>query len=55
MSQLTIERTNCVKLAWATDIHLNFLTAPALRRFLESVKDQADAPVVTDSTNHHPN
>ena len=36
-----------MKLAWATDIHLNFLTVLARRRFLESVADQADALVVT--------
>ena len=36
-----------MKLAWATDIHLNFLTTLARRRFLESVKEQADALVVT--------
>ena len=36
-----------MRLAWATDIHLNFLTTMARRRFLESVKEQADALVVT--------
>ena len=36
-----------MRLAWATDIHLNFLTTVARRRFLESVKEQADALVVT--------
>jgi predicted MPP superfamily phosphohydrolase len=36
-----------MRLAWATDIHLNFLTSMDRRRFLESVKGQADAMVVT--------
>lgn len=36
-----------MRLAWATDIHLNFLTTLARSRFLESVKEQADALVVT--------
>ena len=36
-----------MKLAWATDIHLNFVTTLARRRFLESIKEQADALVVT--------
>ena len=36
-----------MRLAWATDIHLNFVTTMACRRFLESVKEQADALVVT--------
>jgi len=36
-----------MRLAWATDIHLNFLTSIDRRRFLESVKGQADALVVT--------
>lgn len=36
-----------MRLAWATDIHLNFLTDIDRRRFLESVKGQADALVVT--------
>ncbi|MGA2621512.1 MAG: metallophosphoesterase [Thermoguttaceae bacterium] len=36
-----------MRLAWATDIHLNFLTTMARRRFLESVKEQAEALVVT--------
>ena len=36
-----------MRLAWATDIHLNFLTSIDRRRFLESVKEQADALVVT--------
>lgn len=36
-----------MRLAWATDIHLNFVTVPARRRFLESIKEQADSLVVT--------
>ena len=36
-----------MRLAWATDIHLNFLTSIDRRRFLESVKGQADALLVT--------
>lgn len=36
-----------MKLAWATDIHLNFVTTPARRRFLEAIREQADALVVT--------
>jgi 3',5'-cyclic AMP phosphodiesterase CpdA len=36
-----------MRLAWATDIHLNFLTGMDRRRFLEPVRGQADALVVT--------
>jgi len=36
-----------MRLAWATDIHLNFLTTMGRRRFLESIREQADALVVT--------
>ena len=36
-----------MKLAWATDVHLNFLTTMARRRFLEPIREQADALVVT--------
>jgi 3',5'-cyclic AMP phosphodiesterase CpdA len=36
-----------MRLAWATDIHLNFLQSINRRRFFESIKDQADAFVVT--------
>ena len=36
-----------MRLAWATDIHLNFLAGIDRRRFLESVNGQADALVVT--------
>jgi len=35
-----------MRLAWLTDIHLNFLDATQRRRFLESVKDQADAVMI---------
>jgi len=34
-------------LAWATDIHLNFLSRRGRQRFLESINGQADALVVT--------
>jgi len=34
-------------LAWATDIHLNFLSRRERQRFLESINGQADALVVT--------
>ena len=36
-----------MRLAWATDIHLNFVTTAARRRFLESIREQADALLVT--------
>ncbi len=36
-----------MKLAWATDIHLNFLDDHERRQFLESLRGQADALVVT--------
>ncbi len=36
-----------MRLAWATDIHLNFLTTLARSRFLESIRGQAGALVVT--------
>ena len=36
-----------MKLAWATDIHLNFLDDLERRRFLEPIHAQADALVVT--------
>ena len=36
-----------MRLAWATDIHLNFLTATDRRRFLESVRGQMDALVIS--------
>jgi len=36
-----------MKLAWATDIHLNFVTVPDRRWFLESIKEVADALIVT--------
>ena len=43
--------TSCKKydmrLAWATDIHLNFLATPDRRQFLDSINGQADALVVT--------
>ena len=36
-----------MRLAWATDIHLNFLTVTDRRRFLESVSEQVDAMVIS--------
>ncbi len=36
-----------MKLAWATDIHLDHASEAARRRFCESVQEQADALVVT--------
>jgi len=36
-----------MRLAWATDIHLNFLGPADRQRFLEPINDQADALVVT--------
>lgn len=36
-----------MQLAWATDIHLNFLDVPERERFLARINDQADALVVT--------
>ncbi|MGA2034182.1 MAG: metallophosphoesterase [Thermoguttaceae bacterium] len=36
-----------MRLAWLTDIHLNFLDAPAVRQFLLSVKEQADAVAIS--------
>jgi predicted MPP superfamily phosphohydrolase len=36
-----------MRLAWATDVHLNFLTSVERRPFLESINGQADALVVT--------
>ena len=32
-----------MKLAWATDIHLNHTTNAAQHRFYQTVKDQTDA------------
>lgn len=36
-----------MRLAWLTDIHLNFLDATERRRFLDSVKEQADMVAVS--------
>ena len=36
-----------MRLAWATDIHLNFLSTTDRRRFLDSITGQADALLVT--------
>ena len=36
-----------MRLAWLTDIHLNFLEADQRRRFLRPIGDQCDALVVS--------
>ena len=36
-----------MKLAWATDIHLDHASESTRRKFFQSVKKQADALVVT--------
>jgi len=36
-----------MRLAWATDIHLDHASEGARRRFCQSVKEQADALIVT--------
>jgi len=36
-----------MKLAWLTDIHLNFVDSVRLQRFFESVRQQADAVVIS--------
>ena len=36
-----------MKLAWATDIHLDHASESARQKFGQSVKEQADALVVT--------
>ena len=43
----TIGDLTTMRLAWMTDVHLNFLEAADRRRFLETVRDQADAFVVS--------
>jgi 3',5'-cyclic-AMP phosphodiesterase len=35
------------RLAWMTDLHLNFLTPAERRRFLDAARDQADAFVIS--------
>jgi predicted MPP superfamily phosphohydrolase len=36
-----------MRIAWATDIHLNFLTDTARQQFLEMIKEQADAFLIS--------
>ncbi len=36
-----------MRLAWLTDIHLNFVDAAQRRRFMESVSDQSDVVAVS--------
>jgi predicted phosphohydrolase len=36
-----------MRLAWATDLHLNFVSQAGRRRFLDSTRDRADALVVS--------
>jgi hypothetical protein len=35
-----------MRLAWLTDIHLNFVAAPTVQRFFESVAGKADAVAI---------
>lgn len=39
----TIGDLKTMRLAWMTDVHLNFLEPLGRRQFLESARDQADA------------
>jgi 3',5'-cyclic AMP phosphodiesterase CpdA len=43
-----------LKLAWLTDIHLNFLDAEPRRWFLESIRDQGDALVISGDIGESP-
>ena len=44
-----------MRLAWATDVHLNFLEPPAIRRFLDAlVADAPDAVVITGDLSEAP-
>ena len=36
-----------MRLAWLTDIHLNFLQSPQRRQFFEKVKESADAVAIS--------
>jgi len=36
-----------MRLAWLTDIHLNFVDALAVQRFFESVAEQSDAVAIS--------
>ena len=36
-----------MRLAWATDLHLNFISQAGRRRFLDSTRNRADALVVS--------
>lgn len=51
----SIESIPAAKLAWATDLHLNFLRPPEMDRFLEAVEElAADALVVTGDISDGP-
>ena len=43
-----------MRLAWATDIHLDHASEAARRKFCQSVNDQADALVVTGDIPYRP-
>jgi hypothetical protein len=43
-----------VRVAWLTDIHLNFLDAAERKRFLETVAEQADAVAVSGDIGESP-
>jgi predicted MPP superfamily phosphohydrolase len=43
----TPEGQTMTRLAWMTDLHLNFLTPAERRRFLDAARDQADAFVIS--------
>ena len=43
-----------MRLAWLTDIHLNFLDDEHRQQFLESLADQADAFAITGDIGENP-
>lgn len=43
-----------MRLAWATDPHLNFVSHAKRRKFLDSIRAQADAWVVSDDIEESP-
>ena len=43
-----------MRLAWMTDVHLNFLEAADRRRFLETARDQADGFVISGDVAESP-
>lgn len=44
-----------MRLAWLTDIHLNFLDDAERRRFLETVATQSDAVAISGDIGESPN